>query len=139
MSFNFFIFVSLKTARKCFIAGKNNSVNVEFLLLKVSEDIVQPPAGFADSPEGMHRASTPRRSGQRLFKKFDKRYRSVDREERRQNRNGGIGRSDVRAKSEERGVKTSPRYGEDFSRKRLQVRSTDASLEILTGKKSFFF
>ena len=99
---------------------------------KVSEEIVQPPAGFADSPEGIQRSSIQRRSGQRIFKKFEKRFRSVEREDRRHHR-GNNGRSDVRAKSEERGVKTSPRYGDDFAKKRLQVRSTDASLDILTG------
>ncbi|KAJ8687359.1 hypothetical protein QAD02_023153 [Eretmocerus hayati] len=100
---------------------------------EVVEDIVQPPAGFADSPEGGHRPAQKHSSGQRLFKKFDKRYRSEDRSERRHHRDS-LGRSDVRAKSEERGAESS-RYGEDFSRKRFHTRSTEASMEILTGRE----
>lgn len=102
---------------------------------EVSEEIVRPPAGFADSPEG-HRASTKHLAGHRLYKKFDKRYRSEDRGDRR-HRRSSAGRSDVRAKSEER---AGPRRGSRGSleetamgRKRLQARSTDVSLEILTG------
>ncbi|KAG7188965.1 hypothetical protein KM043_008563 [Ampulex compressa] len=104
---------------------------------EVSEEIVRPPADFADSPEG-HRAASKHVSGHRLYKKFDKRYRSEDRGDRRHRRSSG-GRSDVRAKSEERAA---PRPGSRGSidetaagRKRLQARSTDASMEILTGRE----
>lgn len=63
----------------------------------VRETIVQPPAGFADSPRPAHRdrATTP---APRLYKKVDKRFRSEER--RHQAR---VHAEAVRAKSEERG------------------------------------
>lgn len=98
---------------------------------EVSEEIFRPPAGFADSPEG-HRATPKYVSGHRLYKKFDR----GDRRHRR----SSAGRSDVRAKSEERAA---TRHGSRGSidesamgRKRLHARSTDVSLEILTGRSS---
>ncbi|XP_063829230.1 uncharacterized protein LOC135078632 [Ostrinia nubilalis] len=58
-------------------------------------DIVPAPAGFADSPSCI--SSKKHATGARLYKKLDKRYRSEDKSRHYRHR------SDVRAKSEERG------------------------------------
>ncbi|XP_012539017.1 uncharacterized protein LOC105838197 isoform X2 [Monomorium pharaonis] len=102
---------------------------------EVSEEIVRPPAGFADSPEG-HRTTSKYVTGHRLYKKFDKRYRSEDRGDRRHRRTS-VSRSDIRAKSEERATPRPESRGsiDDMDRRRLQARSTDASMEILTGRE----
>ncbi|XP_046673598.1 uncharacterized protein LOC124362813 isoform X1 [Homalodisca vitripennis] len=85
----------------------------------VRETIVQPPAGFADSPRPAHRdrATTP---APRLYKKADKRFRSEER--RHQAR---VHAEAVRAKSEERGRE------EKKEKVRPLTRSTDASMEKL--------
>ncbi|XP_050591618.1 uncharacterized protein LOC126922794 isoform X1 [Bombus affinis] len=125
-------------ADQCLTASALDAPHCHHCGREVSEEIVRPPAGFADSPEG-HRSSTPKHvPGHRLYKKFDKRYRSEDRGDRR-HRRSSAGRSDVRAKSEERVASRRGSRGsiDDTAagRKRLHARSTDVSLEILTGRE----
>ncbi|XP_024084743.1 uncharacterized protein LOC106669477 isoform X2 [Cimex lectularius] len=85
-------------------------------LEKPEADIVQPPAGFEDSPRTPHRV--------RHYKKADKRYRSEERRNR-------IHAEAARAKSEERAR-------EDRKEKiRPLTRSTDASMEKLHIQSSF--
>ncbi|XP_043787530.1 uncharacterized protein LOC122712173 isoform X4 [Apis laboriosa] len=125
-------------ADQCLTIGALDAPHCHHCGREVSEEIVRPPAGFADSPEG-HRSSTSKHvPGHRLYKKFDKRYRSEDRGDRR-HRRSSAGRSDVRAKSEERVASRRGSRGsiDDTAagRKRLHARSTDVSLEILTGRE----
>ncbi|KAK4874962.1 hypothetical protein RN001_014322 [Aquatica leii] len=84
-------------------------------------DIVQPPASFADSP---------RIKQGRLFKKFEKRFRSEERSqgEKRHHRY----RPDVRAKSEERGAKEE----NDRVKLRPMARSTDCGVEGIRAADS---
>nr|XP_022910341.1 uncharacterized protein LOC111421422 isoform X1 [Onthophagus taurus] len=92
----------------------------------VQPDIVQPPAGFADSPRQKHPPG-------RLYKKLEKRFRS---EERTIERRHLKYRSDVRAKSEERGNRS-----ESGGKGRLRpldsnvegLRATDSSPSVLPG------
>ncbi|KAF6211224.1 hypothetical protein GE061_014340 [Apolygus lucorum] len=79
-------------------------------------DIVQPPAGFEDSPRTPHRT--------RLYKKADKRYRSEERRHR-------MHVEAARAKSEERASQ------ERKEKIRPLTRSTDASMEKLNTQSSF--
>ncbi|KAF5280043.1 hypothetical protein FQR65_LT03298 [Abscondita terminalis] len=84
-------------------------------------DIVQPPASFADSP---------RMKQGRLYKKFEKRFRSEERTqgEKRHHRY----RPDVRAKSEERGAKEES----DRVKLRPMARSTDCGVEGIRAADS---
>ncbi|XP_073979225.1 uncharacterized protein isoform X3 [Rhodnius prolixus] len=83
---------------------------------KVAGDIVQPPAGFEDSPRTPHRT--------RLYKKADKRFRSEERRHR-------MHAEAARAKSEERARE------ERKDKIRPITRSTDASMEKLHMQSSF--
>ncbi|XP_018372715.1 PREDICTED: uncharacterized protein LOC108767362 isoform X1 [Trachymyrmex cornetzi] len=129
------VFYSESADQPCISVAALDAAHCHHCGREVPEEIVRPPAGFADSPEG-HRTSSKHVTGHRLYKKFDKRYRSEDRGDRR-HRRSSAGRSDIRAKSEERAT---PRPGsrgsiDDMGRRRLQARSTDASMEILTGRE----
>ncbi|KAL6264753.1 hypothetical protein P5V15_004851 [Pogonomyrmex californicus] len=130
------VFYSESADQPCVSVAALDAAHCHHCGREVSEEIVRPPAGFADSPEG-YRTSSKHVTGHRLYKKFDKRYRSEDRGDRRHRRSSAAGRSDIRAKSEERAT---PRPGsrgsiDDTDRRRLQARSTDASMEILTGRE----
>ncbi|XP_069699614.1 microtubule-associated protein futsch isoform X3 [Periplaneta americana] len=91
-------------------------------------DIVQPPAGFADSPEGPR--NKPASSG-RLYKKLEKRFRSEERGGHGERRHHSRYRCDgARAKSEERGREDRVKLS------RPLARSTDASMEMLRAADS---
>ncbi|XP_063244260.1 uncharacterized protein LOC134543280 [Bacillus rossius redtenbacheri] len=93
-------------------------------------DIVQPPAGFADSPEGPRGTKPPGQAGGRLYKKLEKRFRSEERGCHGERRHHSRFRCEgARAKSEERGK-------EDRVKVRPLTRSTDASLEMLRATDS---
>ncbi|XP_017781518.1 PREDICTED: serine/arginine repetitive matrix protein 1-like, partial [Nicrophorus vespilloides] len=110
----------------CLHCGKEVDIVTTDDLEKSSSqpDIVQPPAGFADSPRTKHPPG-------RLFKKFEKRYRSEDRGhgDRRHHR---YRPDNLRAKSEERGAKVE----NGKSKLRPMARSRDASLEGLRATDS---
>ncbi|XP_028131429.1 uncharacterized protein LOC114327122 isoform X3 [Diabrotica virgifera virgifera] len=95
--------------------------------LENPEEIVQPPAGFEDSP----RVKT---SG-RLFKKLERRIRSEERNylENKKNRY----KSEVRAKSEERGASTYKSklrpMAKSTTSSQEQLKATDSSPSVLPG------
>ncbi|XP_063916393.1 uncharacterized protein LOC135132287 isoform X3 [Zophobas morio] len=83
--------------------------------------VVQPPAGFEDSPKTKHTTT-------RLYKKLDRRFRSEERSQTDYRRHRY--KPDVRAKSEERGAKT---YR---AKLRPMAKSTDNSQEVLKATDS---
>ncbi|KAG5899755.1 hypothetical protein JTB14_006092 [Gonioctena quinquepunctata] len=91
------------------------------------EEIVQPPAGFEDSPRMKPQG--------RLFKKLDRRIRSEDRNlvESKKTRY----KAEVRAKSEERGAKTYRNklrpMAKSTNNSQEELKSTDSSPSILPG------
>ncbi|BES94582.1 Hypothetical protein domain [Nesidiocoris tenuis] len=100
----------------CQHCGRQYESQAKTAAEKPVADIVQPPAGFEDSPRTPHRT--------RLYKKADKRYRS---EERRHRMHADA----ARAKSEERARE------ERKDKVRPLTRSTDASMEKLNTQSSF--
>ncbi|CAH1105826.1 unnamed protein product [Psylliodes chrysocephalus] len=95
--------------------------------LENQEEIVQPPAGFEDSPR-------IKASG-RLFKKLERRIRSEERNylENKKNRY----KTEVRAKSEERGANTYRNklrpMAKSTNSSQEQLKSTDSSPSVLPG------
>ncbi|XP_041981892.1 uncharacterized protein LOC121735219 isoform X2 [Aricia agestis] len=88
--------VHIVTASHEYESVESRTSHTDESFADATPDIVPAPAGFADSPSCIDNKKHV--SGARLYKKLDKRYRSEDK-----TRHSNRYRSDVRAKSEERG------------------------------------
>lgn len=119
------VFYNEETHLLCHQCGREfEGENIQIEMEGTTEEIVQPPAGFADSPE-----STKNKS-HRLYKKQEKRFRSEERGGERRKHSRYRAES-TRAKSEERGKEKTSK-----SKIRPHTRSTDASMERLRGADS---